>query len=57
MADSYTELSPRFAWRVNENFELALKVFNLLNETHREYADSNGREIRRGVLGEIRFTC
>ena len=55
-SDSYTELSARFAWRVNENFEVAVKGFNLLNETHREYADPNGREIRRSVLGEIRFT-
>jgi hypothetical protein len=55
-SDAYTELAARFAWRVNENFEIAVKGFNLLNETHREYADPNGREIRRSVLGEIRFT-
>jgi iron complex outermembrane receptor protein len=55
-ADSYTELSARVGWRINERVELALKGFNLLNETHREYADPQGREIRRSVLAEIRFT-
>ncbi len=53
--DDYTELSARFAWRVNDRFELAVKGFNLLNETHREYADPQGREIRRSVMAEIRF--
>jgi iron complex outermembrane receptor protein len=54
--DAYTGLSARFAWRVNENFEVAMKGFNLLNETHREYADPSGREIRRSVLAEVRYT-
>ena len=31
--------------------ELAVKGFNLLDETHREYADAHGREIRRCVYG------
>jgi iron complex outermembrane receptor protein len=53
--DEYTELSARFAWRVNDRFELAVKGFNLLNETHREYADPQGREIRRSVMAEIRL--
>ncbi len=54
--DAYTELSARFGWRINERVELAIKGFNLLNETHREYADPQGREIRRSVLAEIRFS-
>ncbi len=54
--DAYSELSARFAWQVNEHFEIAVKGFNLLNETHREYADPTGREIRRSVLAEARFT-
>ena len=53
--DEYTELSARFAWRVNDNLELAVKGFNLLNETHHEYADPQGRGIRRSVLAEIRI--
>ena len=53
--DEYTELSARFAWRVNDNLELGVKGFNLLNETHREYADPQGREIVRSVMAEIRY--
>ena len=54
--DDYTELSARFGWRINERVQLAVKGFNLLNETHREYADPQGREIRRSVMAEIRYT-
>ena len=53
--DAYTELSARFAWRVNERIELAIKGFNLLDETHPEYAAPQGHELRRSVLAEIRF--
>jgi iron complex outermembrane receptor protein len=53
--DAYTELSARFAWRVNEKIEFAIKGFNLLDETHREYAAPQGHEVRRSVLAEIRF--
>jgi iron complex outermembrane receptor protein len=53
--DSYTELSARFAWRVNDRLELAVKGFNLLNETHREYPAPVGRAIPRSVLFELRF--
>jgi iron complex outermembrane recepter protein len=55
-SDAYTELSARCAWRVNDRFELAVKGFNLLNETHREYAAPQGHEIRRTVLAELRFS-
>ncbi|MDF3021224.1 MAG: TonB-dependent receptor, partial [Steroidobacteraceae bacterium] len=54
--DAYTELSARFSWRVNERIELAIKGFNLLDETHPEYAAPQGHELRRSVLAEIRFT-
>lgn len=54
--DAYTELSARFAWHASERVEIAVKGFNLLDETHREYADPQGREIRRSVMAEIRFT-
>lgn len=53
--DAYTELSARFAWRVSDRVELAVKGFNLLNGIHREYADPQGRELRRSVQAEIRF--
>ncbi|HEX6636285.1 MAG TPA: TonB-dependent receptor, partial [Steroidobacteraceae bacterium] len=54
-SDAYSDLSARFAWRLNDQVEIAIKGFNLLNETHREYADPQGREIRRSVLAEIRY--
>lgn len=51
----YTELNARFAWRVSERFELAVKGFNLLNETHLEYPAPSGRAIRRSVMAELRY--
>jgi iron complex outermembrane recepter protein len=54
--DAYTQLSARVAWRLNDRVELAIKGFNLLDETHAEYAAPQGREIRRSVLAEIRVT-
>jgi iron complex outermembrane receptor protein len=53
--DGYTDLSARFAWRASERLEIAVKGFNLLNETHREYADPEGRLIRRSVMAELRL--
>ncbi len=53
--DDYTELSARVAWRASERLEVAVKGFNLLNETHREYAPTEGRLIRRSVLAELRY--
>jgi iron complex outermembrane recepter protein len=52
----YTELSARCAWRANDQLEIAVKGFNLLNETHREFADPQGREIRRSVMAELRYS-
>ena len=54
--DDYTELAARLAWRASERLEIAVKGFNLLNETHREYADPQGREIRRSILAEVRYS-
>lgn len=54
--DNYTELSARLAWRIDDRLEIAIKGFNLLNETHREYAAPQGREIPRSVFAEIRFS-
>ena len=52
----YTELSAHIGWRASERLEIAVKGFNLLNETHREYADPQGREIRRSVMAELRYS-
>ncbi len=49
------KLSRAVAWRASERLEVAVKGFNLLNETHREYADPQGREIRRSVMAELRY--
>jgi len=54
--DDYTEVSARVAWQISDRFEIAIKGFNLLNQTHREYAAPQGRELRRSVMAEIRFT-
>jgi iron complex outermembrane receptor protein len=54
--DEYTELSMRVAWRMSERLELAVKGFNLLNETHAEFAAPQGHAIRRNVMAEIRFS-
>ena len=40
--DDYTELNARFAWRVNDRLEVAIKGFNLLNEIHLEYPEPRG---------------
>ncbi|MEJ0084234.1 MAG: TonB-dependent receptor [Pseudomonadota bacterium] len=52
----YTELSAHVGWRASERLEIAVKGFNLLNETHREYAEPQGREIRRSVMAELRYS-
>jgi iron complex outermembrane receptor protein len=52
----YTELSAHIGWRASERLEIAVKGFNLLNEIHREYADPQGREIRRSVMAELRYS-
>jgi len=53
--DDYTELNARVAWRATEKLELAVKGFNLLNETHLEYPDPAGQAIRRSVMAELRY--
>jgi iron complex outermembrane receptor protein len=53
--DDYTDLHARVSWQVNEQLEVAVKGFNLLNETHREFAAPQGREIRRSVMAEVRY--
>jgi len=53
--DDYTEMNARFAWRATEKLELAVKGFNLLNETHLEYPDPSGQRVRRSVMAELRY--
>ena len=53
--NDYSELNARFAWRASEKLELAVKGFNLLNETHHEYPDPVGQAIRRSVMAELRY--
>ena len=53
--DEYSEMNARFAWHASERLELALKGFNLLNETHLEYPDPAGFAIRRSVMAELRY--
>jgi iron complex outermembrane receptor protein len=54
--DEYSELNARLAWRVNERIEVAVKGFNLLNETHLEYPAPEGRAIQRSVMAEMRYS-
>jgi len=51
----YSELNARVAWRASERLELAIKGFNLLNETHLEYPDPAGYAIHRSVMAELRY--
>ena len=51
----YTELNARFAWRVSDRLEVAVKGFNLLNEIHLEYPEPVGQGIRRNLLAELRY--
>jgi iron complex outermembrane receptor protein len=54
--EAYSEMNARFSWRASDRLEVAVKGFNLLNETHREYADPQGQLIRRSVMAELRFS-
>ena len=54
--DDYTELNARVGWRASERLEVAVKGFNLLNETHLEYPAPEGRAIRRSVMAELRYS-
>jgi iron complex outermembrane receptor protein len=53
---AYSELSAHIGWRASERLEIAVKGFNLLDETRREYADPQGREIRRSIMAELRYS-
>ncbi len=53
--DEYTELNARFAWHASDRLEVAIKGFNLLNETHLEYPEPEGRGIRRNLMAELRY--
>jgi sugar phosphate isomerase/epimerase len=51
-----TELSAHLGWRASERLEIAVKGFNLLNETHLEYPDPQGHAIRRSIMAELRYS-
>ena len=53
MVPEYVELNSRLAWKVNDQWELAISGFNLLHAQHVEYAP--GDEIPRSVYIETRF--
>lgn len=55
-ADAYTELSARLAWWFSENFAISLNGFNLLDDSHLEYAAPTANEIRRSVFLETHLT-
>ncbi|HEU4780771.1 MAG TPA: TonB-dependent receptor [Steroidobacteraceae bacterium] len=53
--DEYSEMNARVGWRASDRLELAVKGFNLLNETHLEYPSTTGQSIRRSVMAELRY--
>jgi iron complex outermembrane recepter protein len=53
MAD-YTEMSARLSWQATDELELSLTGFNLLDDSHLEYAAPTGNRIRRSVFAEAR---
>jgi iron complex outermembrane receptor protein len=55
-ADDYTELSARVSWKVSEKLSLSLNGFNLLDDSHLEYASPTANRIRRSVFAEARLT-
>lgn len=52
LGDEYTELSARVAWRLSEQLALSLNGFNLLDDSHLEYASPTANAIRRSVFLE-----
>ena len=55
-ARSYEELGARVAWRASDSLEFSISGFNLLDERHDEYAVPTGRELRRSIYAEARWT-
>jgi iron complex outermembrane receptor protein len=53
-ARDYTELSTRIAFQASEKLEVSLSGFNLLDDTHLEYAAPTGNGIRRTIQAELR---
>ena len=51
----YSELNARVGWHASEKLEVAIKGFNLLNETHLEFPEPVGYAIRRSVMAELRY--
>ncbi len=55
VADDYTDLSARFSWKVSEQLSLSINGFNLLDDSHLEYASPTANRIRRSVFAEARL--
>jgi iron complex outermembrane receptor protein len=54
-ADDYTELSARLSWRFSDQLAVSLNGFNLLDDSHLEYASPTANRIRRSVFAEARL--
>jgi iron complex outermembrane receptor protein len=56
VADDYTEISARLSWRFSEKLALSLNGFNLLDDSHLEYASPTANRIRRSIFAEAQLT-
>jgi iron complex outermembrane receptor protein len=54
-ADDYTEMSGRLSYRISDRLELSVSGFNLLDDSHLEYAAPTANRIRRSIFAEARF--
>ncbi|HUQ11829.1 MAG TPA: TonB-dependent receptor [Steroidobacteraceae bacterium] len=54
-ADDYTELSARLSWQFSESLAFSLSGFNLLDDSHLEYASPTANRIRRSIFAEARL--
>jgi iron complex outermembrane receptor protein len=54
-AKAYVELNARLAWRINDDVELSVAGFNLLNERHAEASETRRNEIPRSAHLGVRW--
>jgi iron complex outermembrane receptor protein len=52
----YTELDARLGWRVDRRTELSLRGANLLHARHYEWPATDGEQITRSAIAEVRVT-
>jgi iron complex outermembrane receptor protein len=55
-ADDYTELSARVSYQWSEKLAFSLNGFNLLDDSHLEYASPTGNLIPRSIFAEAHVT-